>query len=276
MRGLVPPVSPLLGRPQPLPSVWGGPRPVLPAVCRPAVSRPRFPGQSCPRIPTMSLLTGVWPPDLSRSFWPCHPLSNQSLSILCPPLSGPAEGHGHHSARGPMGNGQLPPVPYLCFTRASLDCGSGKWGSFRHHDRAGDGLFQGQEHCRPTGWRRASPGGLHRLAALFLGFWPKQPLGKERGVTVAGGTCFHGVWLTPEDDGAIGSWGPARLEPRVGELRCGWQGCPSIHPSIMPPAVRELAGVLASVTWGAVGRAAKSVSWQGPSQTRVLCAEPQL
>lgn len=163
-----------------------------------------------------------------------------------------------------MGNGELPPVPYLCFTRALLDCGS---------DRAGDGLFQGQEHCRPTGWRRASPGGLHRLAALFLGFWPKQPLGKERGVTVAGGTCFHGVWLTPEDDGATGSWGPARLEPGVGELRCGWQGCPSIHHATR---CQGAGGGPGCCHLGGCGKGCQVCVLAGPSQTRVLCAEPQL
>lgn len=105
---------------QPLLSMCRGLSPS--AVSLPALSRPRFPVQSCPRLPLCdpSLLPWVWLPDLSRSFLPCHPPSRQSLPI-CPPPSGPAEGHEGHSEEGPVGHGALPPVTCLCFTRAPLE-----------------------------------------------------------------------------------------------------------------------------------------------------------
>lgn len=33
-------------------------------------------------------------------------------------------------------------------------------------------------------------------------------------MALAGGTCLHGVWLTLEDDGAAGCWGPASPESK--------------------------------------------------------------
>ena len=163
-------------------------------------------------------------------------------------------------------------------------------GVFQTPGQGGGWAAPGTGNCRPTGWRRASPGGLHRLAALFLGFWPKQLLGKEHGVTVAGGTCFHGVWLTLEDDGATGPWGPARQEPGLGERRCGRQGWPAIHRATRcrgaggGPGRRRLGGrgtgcqacVLAGAKpdQGPVGRA--SAVRRGPGHGASLTHEPLL
>ena len=156
--------------------MWGGHCPVLPAVCLPAVSRPRFPGQSCPRIPTM----GSIPAALglaSRSFQMLLAMSPSLQSKPIHPLSpshGPAEGHVHHSARGPMGNGALPPVTYLCLTRAPLDCGSDKWGSFRHHDRAGNGPLRGQETAGQQAGGGPALGACTDLPLSFLAFGPNS------------------------------------------------------------------------------------------------------
>lgn len=52
-------------------------------------------------------------------------------------------------------------------------------------------------------------------------------------MALAGGTCLHGVWLTLEDDGAAGCWGPASPESKEtwgGEVLTGLP----LHPSCYP------------------------------------------
>lgn len=69
------------------------------------------------------------------------------------------------------------------------------------HQQGLDELLQGQECCGRMSWRRASLAGRRDLRLSSLAFGPNISLEKSIGIALVGGTCFHGVWPTLEDDG---------------------------------------------------------------------------
>lgn len=258
-RGPGPQASPLLGGPLPAAAQQQGraqlcPSAVLSTVSLPALSMPMSPVQGCPSIPTCSwsLVPGVQPPDLSRSFLPIHLLSIKAYPSCVPlPLSLlPAEGHVAHGATGVMGRPPL--VPYLCFARTSLELGA-----FQHDDN------EGGSRCSRDGNAAGQLAGGGQLCGehtdlplSFLAFGSNGALEKNTRMTLVGGTCFHGVWPNFKDNGASGCWEqPVRAQGALGV------GGGAVPPSITAPAGRELAGVTGNVV-GAGGGAAKSVSQQ--------------
>lgn len=82
-------------------------------------------------------------------------------------------------------------------------------------------------------------------------------------MALAGGTCLHGVWLTLEDDGAAGFWGPASPESK--ETWGGGGADRATPPSILLPTVRELGGGSWLLSPGGRGRGC---------QVCVLAAKP--
>lgn len=82
-------------------------------------------------------------------------------------------------------------------------------------------------------------------------------------MALAGGTCLHGVWLTLEDDGAAGCWGPASPESK--ETWGGGGADRATPPSILLPTVRELGGGSWLLSPGGRGRGC---------QVCVLAAKP--
>ena len=252
-RGPVPQARPLLGRLQPASAQHaGGHCPVLPAVSS-STFQAQVLSAERPRHPSWGLLLLPWlqPPDLSRSFScvpslpskPPRPLPPLLALLRVPGQQGAAPSQFCASPESPGTVGMI--------HDGGVGCPRDRTPQTRHGE-------DGQPCGGRTGWPLS-----------FLAFGPHSSEEKSAGRPWRVGlvsALTGGRWscrlqgTSPSGDGG-------------GGLRYGWQGCPSSFPT---PAGRELAGVLVLSPGGPVGGAAKSVTCPRPSQTRVLCAEPQL
>ena len=204
-----------------------------------------------------SLLPWVWPPDLSRCFWPCHPLSSQSLSILClPPMALLRDmyitAHG-----GPWVTGRCPQLPICASPEPRLTVGVTNGGlsdtmTGRGMGHSGDRKLQanrleeGQpwgpaQTCRSLSWllaqtalRKRTRGDRGRWDLLPWcvadtgGRWSYRPLGTSPPGAGAGGAQVRAAGLArhpschPLSGSWRGSWPPSPGGP--------WEGLPSLCP----------------------------------------------